>query len=47
MYDPPYLLKSVRNKLKTHGIFFEGKVVSLKPGTCFADWDHSKRLYEM
>ncbi|GBN04770.1 hypothetical protein AVEN_167842-1 [Araneus ventricosus] len=47
MYDPPHLLKSVRNNLKNHGIFFEDKVASDKPRTCFADWSHIQKLYEM
>ncbi|GBO27697.1 Transposable element P transposase, partial [Araneus ventricosus] len=47
MYDPPHLLKSVRNNLKNHGIFFEDKVASVKLRTCFADWSHIQKLYEL
>ncbi|CAL1281838.1 unnamed protein product, partial [Larinioides sclopetarius] len=38
MYDPPHLLKSIRNNLKNHGIYFQDKVASLQPRTCYADW---------
>jgi hypothetical protein len=38
MYDPPHLLKSVRNQLFMHDFIFDGKIVS---------WSHIRQLYDL
>ncbi|GBM98865.1 hypothetical protein AVEN_140073-1 [Araneus ventricosus] len=47
MYDPPHLLKSVRNNLKNHGIYYEDTSIGDTPRTAFANWKHIEELYEM
>ncbi|GBN50478.1 hypothetical protein AVEN_13167-1 [Araneus ventricosus] len=46
LFGLPHLLKSVRNNLKNHDIFFEDKMASVKPRTCFANWSHIEKVYE-
>ncbi|GBM97192.1 hypothetical protein AVEN_153497-1 [Araneus ventricosus] len=47
MYDPPHLLKSVRNNLKNHGIYYEDTSIGNTSRTAFANWKHIEELYEM
>ncbi|GBM35978.1 hypothetical protein AVEN_110772-1 [Araneus ventricosus] len=47
MYDPPYLLKSVRNNLKNNGIYYEDTSIGKTPRTVFANWKHIEELYDM
>ncbi|GBM30909.1 Transposable element P transposase [Araneus ventricosus] len=47
MYDPPHLLKSVRNNLKNHGIYYEDTSMANTTRTAFANWKHIEQLYEM
>ncbi|CAL1300856.1 unnamed protein product [Larinioides sclopetarius] len=44
MVDPPHLLKSVRNNLKNHGIYYEDSLVGNTPRTCYANWEHIEKL---
>ena len=37
IYDPPHLMKNVRNNFKRHGFFVRGKL---------ADWSHIRELYK-
>ncbi|GBN02701.1 hypothetical protein AVEN_141904-1 [Araneus ventricosus] len=46
-YDPPHLLKSVRNNLKIHRIYYEERSIGNTPRTAFANWKHVEELYEM
>ncbi|GBN84509.1 hypothetical protein AVEN_155363-1 [Araneus ventricosus] len=47
MYDPPHLLKSLRNNLKNHGIYYEDTSIANTTRTAFASWKHIEQLYEM
>ncbi|GBM44191.1 hypothetical protein AVEN_19815-1 [Araneus ventricosus] len=46
MFVPPRLLKSVRNNLKNHGIYYKDTSIGNTVRTAFANWKNIEELYE-